>query len=259
MEIMPKPPPANEPQHPTGTAWYEPWFGTPYYHLLYRHRNQEEAGILIHNLIRFLQLSAGSKTLDLPCGKGRHALALYECGMDVTAADLSEENILFCKRYETELLHFVRHDMRSPLAIGYFDAVFNLFTSFGYFDRETENQRVVNSAAAVLRTGGVFVLDFLNVSRTLLHLVHEEKLEIEGIVFFIRRNVEDGKIVKRILVMDGDTQHSYREEVRILSQAHLESFLIKAGFRIEAVLGDYALTPFDEANSPRIIFIARKS
>lgn len=247
------------PQNTLNPAWYEPWFGTKYYHLLYRHRNSDEAGMFIDNLVRTLQLPPGSKALDLPCGKGRHALALHEHGMDVTAADLSESNILSCKKFESEKLRFVRHDMRNPLAIGYFDAVFNLFTSFGYFDREHENRRVVDAAAASLRKGGVYVLDFLNVARAIQHLVKEEKLEIDGVRFHVLRTTEDGKIVKRINVMDGDTKHPFREEVRILFRKDLESYLHNAGFHIEAILGDYSMNPFDELTSPRIIFIARKS
>lgn len=256
---MSKKNPITESDTHENTAWYEPWFGTTYYHLLYRHRSQEEAETLIRHLVERLQLAPGSKVLDLPCGKGRHALALHQYGMDVTGADLSEENILYCKRFETEGLHFVRQDMRSPLAIGYFDAVFNLFTSFGYFDRENENRRVVHAAAASLRQGGFFVLDFLNVSRAIQQLVREEHMDIDGIRFQISRAVEVDKIVKRIVVKDGDVEHKYREEVRILSRADLESFLEKAGFTVDAVLGDYALSPFEEASSPRIIFIARKS
>ncbi len=256
---MPQENPPHEHTDTDSPAWYEPWFGTKYYHLLYRHRNSDEAGMLIDNLVRTLQLPPGSKTLDLPCGKGRHALALHSHGMDVTAADLSEENILYCKRFEAEGIRFLRHDMRDPLAIGYFDAVFNLFTSFGYFDREHENRRVVVAAAASLRKGGVYVLDFLNVTRALQHLVNDEKLEIEGIRFHILRAAEDGKIVKRINVMDGDTEHAFREEIRILSREVLESFLQNAGFQVENILGDYSMNPFDVVNSPRIIFIARKS
>lgn len=241
------------------TAWFEPWFGTEYYHLLYRHRNREEAEVLVRNLVRKLDLAPGSKVLDLPCGKGRHAVVLEECGMDVTAADLSEENILHGQRYASDRLRFVRHDMRSPLAIGYFNAVFNLFTSFGYFDRERENQRVVNAAADSLRRGGTFVLDFLNVKRALQHLVKEEELVIEGVGFRIQRLQENGKIVKRIQVHEAGTDHHFREEVRILYRPDLERLLKTAGFQIEAVLGDYELNPFDEENSPRIIFIARKA
>ena len=251
--------PPSETVNQENTAWYEPWFGTRYYHLLYRNRNSQEAEEFILNLIGFIGLPSGSKTLDLPCGKGRHAIALHACGMDVTAADLSEENILTCKSLETERMHFVRHDMRSPLAIGYFDAVFNLFTSFGYFDRETENQRVVDAAAASLRKGGVFILDFLNVHKALHHLVAKEKLKIEGVDFHISRRIENGKIVKQIVVSDGGTEHHYREEVRVLSRTDLETFLTKAGFTIEAVVGDYSLAPFEESNSPRIIFISRKA
>ena len=69
--------------------WFEHWFDTPFYHILYDYRNDDEARYFMGNLVDYLKLSKGDKILDLPCGKGRHALFLYEKGFKTTGADLS--------------------------------------------------------------------------------------------------------------------------------------------------------------------------
>ena len=113
--------------------WFASWFDTPYYHILYKERDDHEAEFFMNSLTSFLKLPKKAEILDLACGKGRHAIYLNELGYDVTGIDLSAASIEFAKKFETDKLHFAIHDM----SISYpkkFDAVFNLFTSFGYFE-----------------------------------------------------------------------------------------------------------------------------
>ncbi|MFN3940966.1 MAG: YkgJ family cysteine cluster protein, partial [Chitinophagales bacterium] len=81
---------------------------------------------------------AVSKILDLACGKGRHSIYLNQLGYDVTGADLSENSIKEASKFANEKLHFKVHDMRIPFEEKY-DAIFNLFTSFGYFENDADN------------------------------------------------------------------------------------------------------------------------
>ncbi|HET6992715.1 MAG TPA: methyltransferase domain-containing protein, partial [Bacteroidia bacterium] len=74
-------------------CWFESWFDSPYYHLLYGNRDEKEAENFIEVLARFLKAPKGSRALDLACGKGRHSVALYKNGFEVTGIDLSERNI----------------------------------------------------------------------------------------------------------------------------------------------------------------------
>ena len=62
---------ANENQK---TEWFEEWFNTPFYHVLYQDRNEEEAEHFVSNLIDFLKVKKDKSILDLACGKGRHAV-----------------------------------------------------------------------------------------------------------------------------------------------------------------------------------------
>jgi len=53
--------------------WFEHWFNSPYYHILYKDRNEKEAQIFIDNLISYLQIPKKSNILDIACGNGRHS------------------------------------------------------------------------------------------------------------------------------------------------------------------------------------------
>ncbi len=105
--------------------WFEHWFDTPFYHILYDYRNDDEARHFMTNLVDHLKLAKNDKILDLPCGKGRHAIFLHEKGFNTTGADLSENSIQYAKQFEKAGLNFDIHDMRNPLK-GSYDAIFNL-------------------------------------------------------------------------------------------------------------------------------------
>ncbi|MDO5617121.1 MAG: class I SAM-dependent methyltransferase, partial [Cruoricaptor ignavus] len=140
-------------------AWFKEWFNTPYYHILYKNRSFVEAQNFISLLVENLALPKNSKIIDLACGKGRHSVYLNQLGFNVLGLDLSEENIAHNKIQENETLRFAVHDMRKPILGESANAVFNLFTSFGYFDEVEEDKMVFSSVHSVLQKGGFFVLD----------------------------------------------------------------------------------------------------
>src|SRR3989344_5362829 len=124
------------------TEWFECWFDSPYYHVLYKNRDFTEAELFIDNLVQLIKPSKSNRILDLACGKGRHAIYLNKKGFDVTGIDLSEKSIECAKISGNETLHFYTHDMRKLFRSNYFDIVLNLFTSFGYFEQEREDNAV---------------------------------------------------------------------------------------------------------------------
>ena len=91
--------------------WYTSWFDSPYYHILYKNRDDKEAGLFMKNLTSFLNLSTSSKILDLACGKGRHSKYLNQLGYHVTGIDLSPQSIVYAKQFENDKLFFEEHDM----------------------------------------------------------------------------------------------------------------------------------------------------
>src|SRR6478736_3856513 len=85
--------PSNTNNQTKNQNWFASWFDTPYYHILYKDRDEEEAEFFMDNLVHYLNLPEEAKILDLACGKGRHAFHLIQLGFDVTGADLSVNSI----------------------------------------------------------------------------------------------------------------------------------------------------------------------
>ena len=114
----------------------------------------------IARLIDIMGLPVGARILDVPCGQGRHAHLLAEAGYDVHGVDLSRELLqLAIDRGTGPGLKYARADMRRLAAAwtGRFDAVINLFTSFGFFLDPADDARVIREFARVLRPGGLLV------------------------------------------------------------------------------------------------------
>lgn len=234
--------------------WFENWFDTSFYHILYDYRNDEEAVLFMNNLIGFLNLSQGDKILDLPCGKGRHSLFLHSQGFDTTGADLSANSIKHAKQYEQSGLSFEIHDMRNPLQ-GKYDSIFNLFTSFGYFNQETTNIKVLKNFKQALKPNGHIVVDFLNVHKVIKDLVPEQVVSKKGIDFLIRKKVTESFIIKEIDVTFENETHHYLEKVQALDLDKMQNFANMAGLEVKYIFGDYELNPFDSNNSDRLILI----
>ncbi len=238
--------------------WFSSWFDSPYYHILYNNRDEQEAQQFIDRLLTYLHPKPEEKILDLACGKGRHSIYLNKKGHDVTGIDLSVQSIGFARQFENERLRFEVHDMRSVYKPEVFDFVLNLFTSFGYFDNETENVVALDATAKCIRPGGKFVIDFMNTDKTIERLVAEEEKEVQGILFKIRRGVENGFIVKRISFCDGGQSYQFEERVRALRQIDFMEYFRIAQLRFVEVFGNYNLEPYKQEESERMIFVLKK-
>lgn len=237
--------------------WYKEWFNSPYYHILYQNRDEEEASRFINNLIDYLQPSKDACFLDLACGKGRHALQLSEQGYRVIGVDIAPDNITEASKYERENLSFFVWDMREPVRENHFDYVLNLFTSFGYFDDEG-NKQTLEAVKTSLKQGGLFVIDYLNTTKATQTLKPEEDVQLDGVNFHLERELQGDFITKTITVMDQDIEHVFQESVKALRLKNFERYFAHTGFEIIDRFGDYDLNPFDESTSDRLILIARK-
>ncbi len=234
--------------------WYSSWFDTPYYHILYKDRDHEEAQLFMDNLTNYLNLPENGTILDLACGKGRHSLYLNSKGYKVTGVDLSENSIAYAKQFENETLHFEVHDMCKPYH-QQFDAVFNLFTSFGYFEKDSDNLKTIEAIQANLTEFGFGVIDFMNTHYILENLVTEDVKTVESIDFHQARSLEDGYIIKDIsFTTEGET-FKFQEKVKALTLADFEKLFEAAGVHLLDVFGDYKLRKFQKSQSERLIMI----
>jgi len=238
--------------------WFSTWFDSPYYHILYNNHDASEARLFMDKLLAYLHPKPHDRILDLACGKGRYSLYLNQKGFDVTGIDLSEHSIAYARRFENEHLHFDVHDMREVYQPETFNFILNLFTSFGYFDNETENVVTLYASAQSLKYGGKMVIDFMNTDKTIVELVAEEEKEVQGITFKIHRGVENGFIVKTIQFTDKGHDYNFEERVRALREEDFIEYFRMAKLRLVEVFGDYNLIPFDRDKSERMIFVLKK-
>ncbi|MBV7267603.1 class I SAM-dependent methyltransferase [Winogradskyella luteola] len=234
--------------------WYASWFNTPYYHILYKDRDYSEAQGFMDNLTNYLNIPEGGKILDLACGKGRHSIYLNTLGFNVTGVDLSEQSIKHARQYENDTLKFNVHDMTKPYP-DTFDAVFNLFTSFGYFEDENCNLETIKSIKTELNKFGFGVIDFMNTNYVIENLVEENIKTVEGISFHQKRSLKDGYITKDITFEADDEQYQFQERVRAFTLEDFEVLFKKAGVHLLDVFGDYKLRKYHHKTSERLIMI----
>lgn len=239
--------------------WFAEWFDTSYYHTLYKERNDDEAALFIKNLVDFLQLEKNAKVLDLACGKGRHSLTLNKLGFEVWGVDLSENSIQLAKCHENSTLKFAVHDMRKTIDGSKFKAIFNLFTSFGYFDEISDNEKVIRSMHSMLEKDGLLIIDFMNAEKVISNLVEKEVKHVDSIDFNIERVYDGQHIFKHIRFEINGEKHHYTERVQALKEKDFRNLLNENGFTIMATFGDFSLKSFDAQLSDRLIIIARKN
>jgi cyclopropane fatty-acyl-phospholipid synthase-like methyltransferase len=237
--------------------WFASWFDTNYYHILYQSRDDVEATEFIERLVHFMRLKPNTPVLDLACGKGRHAKTLADLGLNVTGLDLSENSIHEARKHSCTNLTFGVHDMREVYN-DTFEVVFNLFTSFGYFDDQKDNEKVIKAVYEMLTDSGFFVIDFMNATRVIEQLVNKETKTAGGIEFRLSRSVINEHIVKQIDFDDKGEHFHFEERVQALRLNDFRNLLEKNGFEIVHLFGNYTLDSFEEKNSERLIIIAKK-
>lgn len=238
--------------------WYRSWFNSPYYHILYANRDHKEAEHFIDALVNYFNIKENDCVLDACCGKGRHSIYLNKRGIDVTGIDLAQESIAYAKKFENSHLHFYEHDIRNLLSANYFDFVFNLFTSFGYFRRENEDIKAIKAFAKNLKPGGILLIDFLNVGQITNSMQAHDEKHIDGILFKIQKKIENGLITKHINFDDKGCQFAFKEEVKALRLADFQKYFDLAGLTLIEKFGSYQLEPFHIDSSDRLIMVAQK-
>jgi 2-polyprenyl-3-methyl-5-hydroxy-6-metoxy-1,4-benzoquinol methylase len=235
--------------------WFQSWFNTHYYHILYKNRDIKEAELFISNLTYYLNLvPEKDHILDLACGQGRHSKYLNSLGYKVTGIDLSEKSIKNANKYSSESLNFEVHDMRNVYHNKY-EVVLNLFTSFGYFEDDNDNLRVVETIKASLNPNGIGVIDFMNSPKVIKNLIAKNTYVSNKIIFNLNRDYSNGFVNKHIEVLDQKKIFKYKERVRAYTFEDFRLMLSNAGLDLIDCFGSYNLEPYKKEDSDRLILI----
>ncbi|ANE47124.1 SAM-dependent methyltransferase [Paenibacillus swuensis] len=240
-------------------AWFEQSFGKDYL-TVYKHRDLLGAQQEVKGMMDWLQLPAGANVLDLCCGMGRHSLALAELGYNVTGMDLSEVLLAEAEAMDSAgQVTWIRGDMREVPLEGPYDALVNLFTSFGYFNEDEENSKVIKEIGRLLKPGGLFIIDFLNASWVEAHLV-PESLRSDGDIHILeQRVVEEGFVKKKITLHEaGAEPRVYYEQVKLYGLPDMIKFCEDYGLTIDRVYGEYSAEEYKADTSSRLIMVGHK-
>jgi SAM-dependent methyltransferase len=237
--------------------WYKDWFGEEYLEL-YSHRDESEAEEHVDFVEQHLTGPRPHAVLDLACGVGRHTAVLRRRGFRTLGLDLS---MTLLARMRARGLPRVAGDMRRlPFTDGSFDWVLSLFTSFGYFERERENFRVLEEIVRVLPIGGRFLIDLMNPATAIEHLEPRGIEPLEDGEAEIERwyDPESQRIKKRITVRStAEPPRAFLESVRLYQPEEVTIGLRWAGLEVDALFGNFQGDPY-ERDSERLILIGHK-
>ncbi|MEX0823949.1 MAG: class I SAM-dependent methyltransferase [Balneolaceae bacterium] len=241
-------------------SWFEEWFDSPLYEKLYAYRDEEEASLLAVLIEKEIPMSDYRSILDLGCGRGRHSLTLAEKGYRVTGIDLSQNAIekagKIAEQRKLTNIDFKVGDMRAPLPET-FDAVLNLFTTFGYFLKDKENEKVFESVQSMLKPGGIFFMDYMNAKVVRNNIVPEEKGSYREWDYRISRKIKNDMIYKniRFFTQSQGQTIKYRERVKLYGLNWFRVVATRNHFTLKKTYGNYEGDPFNEEESSRLIMV----
>ncbi len=241
--------------------WYKDWFGKEYL-LVYSHRNESEAKHQIEFLEKYVGLSKDKKILDLCCGNGRHSIELKKLGYDVIGIDLSEDLLDFARKKASENnidLKLIKCDMREIPYKDHFDLVVQFFTSFGYFETDEENQKVLSAISDSLKINGKFLIDYLNPDYVVKNLIEKDEKIVSELFIKQERWIDNlkNRVNKRITIIVDGKSSVFNESVRMYSLDEIRAMLDISDLQLTDVYGDFDGSSYSP-NSPRMILIGKK-
>jgi SAM-dependent methyltransferase len=203
--------------------------------------------------VALLGLEPGAKVLDAACGFGRFAGALLALGCDVTGIDISPAAIAEARR-RCPGPEYVVGDLTQPLGLGPFDAVVNVFSSFGYGATVADDQRVLDGWKRMLKPGGELLMELSDLERS--------QARLGGIGVTVTRETNG---VTETLRCDPDThvlhiryelgEHELEVETRLYWADDLERMVAAAGFEEIRRLGGFDGRP--KQPDDRLVLVAR--
>lgn len=216
----------------------------------------------IDHLVTLLELEAGQTVCDLCCGVGRHSVELARRGFAVTAVDRTQRYLEEARRsaaVEELSIEFVEEDMREFCRPEAFDAVVNLFTSFGYFDAQRDDRRVAENVYRSLKGSGAFVISLMSKEVIARIFGARDWHPVDGGILLEERRIVDGW--SRIencwtLIKDGQ-QYAHTFSHRLYSAAELRGLLEETGFARTEVYGGLDGAPYDQ-KAERMVVVGYK-
>ena len=242
------------------SSWYERYFG-PDYLRIYRLADTAEQLAFLQQMVT---LPPGDRLLDVCCGHGRHATVLAERGLRVTGFDLSAPFLQVAQERARELrvpLALSRADVRFfPFPSRVFDMAISMFTSFGYFEDERENARVLKEVARVIKPGSRYILDLANLDYVRSQPATSD-WEHEGTrvstTYTYHEPSRRARTHRAAFFPDG-REEVYESSVRMYEREEIEGMLQQAGLQVVTLYGSYTGEPLHPSRKRMILISERK-
>lgn len=230
---------------------------------LFPERRWENTPKEVDLILERLGVASGATILDLCCGPGRHSLELSRRGFKVTGVDRTAAYLESARtKAASEGLNtaFILGDMREYRNPGAFDAVINIFTSFGFFEDPADDRRVLKNAFDSVKPGGAFLMDLLGkeILARNFRESHWDEQE-DGTLMLESGRIEENwsRIRSRWILLKGTQRFESAVVLRLFSAVELSAALREAGFQSVEIFGDLAGAPYDQ-NAKRLVALARK-
>lgn len=248
-----------------GSAWYVDFFRSDYLnvygHMFTAERAEKESAFVAN----VLELKPGASVLDLCCGQGRHSVQLAKRGLKVTGLDLNPEYLELASKAATAgkvTIETIAADMRKIPFENKFDAIVNMYSSFGYLESEAEDLKVLESAAKALKAGGRLLLDMLNREWAIDNYIQNDwHTGADGTLYVERRDLDlaTSRMHVHFIVVEqnGSRRESIGHMIRLYTLTEMTRLLERVGMRVSAVFGGFDGEEYS-IGTRRMIIVARK-
>lgn len=246
------------------TPWYQNFFGEDYQRIYSPFLPPERTAQEVEGIIALLNLPVGSKILDLCCGYGRHTIPLAQHGYQLTGQDLSN---VFLQQAQVESdtqgvqACWLHSDMKNIPFENEFDAVINIFTSFGYLENEDEDLHVLQQVYKALQPGGLFILETVHQPR-IIHAIapHGITRYKNGLIVLEERSIDlltSRHNVKITMIYPDGKRTEHRQSMRIYTLTELVRMLDSVGLQLQAYYGGLDRSPLTMTS--RLVVVGRKT
>jgi ubiquinone/menaquinone biosynthesis C-methylase UbiE len=242
--------------------WWRDFFNEDYIDV-YGTEDAKKSEAEVEGIISLLEPAKGSSILDLCCGYGRHTLSLAQKGFCLTGLDFSEvllEKAQAAARDSAADINLVRADMRWIPFLSRFDYVINIFTAFGYFQSEDDDQSVLNGVYRALKPKGEFLLDTINREWVLSRFQKENWEELEGGRYALDERKFDpvsSRISARTLLLGTGENIERRHSMRFYTLTEMVRMIERAGMRLISFHGHLDGRKY-WLDTPRMVIRAEK-
>jgi SAM-dependent methyltransferase len=250
---------------PASHNWYIDFFRNDYLNVYHHLFTMERAEKEVAFAEQALQLKSGASILDLCCGPGRHSVLFARRGYQVTGLDLNT-NFLDMTRQSARTfnvaLQTIAADMRDIPFRSRFDAIVNIYSSFGYFESEAEDLKVLESAATAIKPGGRLMLDMLNREWAVANYIQNDwHSGADGTLYVEHRELDLAHsrmhVTFTIIGPYGDRRDSVGHHIRLYTLTETIRLLQEAGLNVTGVFGGFDAELYG-VDTRRMIVVAQK-